>query len=73
MEKGANGAAAAVAERDMPLTVSVEEYRRLIRAWYKLDGLKAMYDLGPEQFYRLAGKIMEIEPFEVIEYISDTH
>lgn len=46
---------------DTPVTISVEEYRRLARAWYKLDGLKDLYDLGAEQFYRLAGKIMEIE------------
>ena len=45
---------------DTPVTISVEEYRRLLRAWYKIDGLKSLYDLGAEPFYRLAGRIMEI-------------
>lgn len=59
MEKGANGAAAAVAERDMQVTISIEEYRQLLRANEKVKALRDFYDMK-ESFYFLAGRILEI-------------
>ena len=45
---------------DTPVTISVEEYRRLLRAAAKIENMQSLYDLGQESFYRLAGMILEI-------------
>lgn len=60
MEKGANGAAAAVAERDMQVTIPAAEYRALVLAEAKLEGLRNLYELDDGTFKRLAGWILGI-------------
>lgn len=62
MEKGANGAAAAVAERDMQVTIPAAEYSKLVIAEGKLEGLKQLYtmDIDDEMFRHITGKILGI-------------
>ena len=44
---------------DMPVTISIEEYRQLLRANEKVKALRDFYDMK-ESFYFLAGRILEI-------------
>lgn len=44
---------------DTPVTISIEEYRQLLRANEKVKALRDFYDMK-ESFYFLAGRILEI-------------